>query len=233
MGGRWSRTGNRCIRKAKGLVASSFLDPRLADSEGLVGITQNITPQLLLEAYQRGIFPWSDRPAYWYSPDPRAIFELPSVHIPKRIRRMMRGGRYEVSFDRAFSEVMRKCMAHHWDSWISPPMIEAYTQFHRMGCAHSVEVWRDGVLVGGLYGVQTGAVFAGESMFNDLPDCSKIAFAHLVDKLQKLGVLLIDAQVLSEHTARLGAVEISRAVFLDRLEVARRVSIPLGSWSEV
>ncbi len=213
-------------------MASPFLDPRLADLDGLVGVTHEITPKLLLEAYQRGIFPWSDRPAYWYSPDPRAIFEFASVRIPKRVKRLMRGGRYQVTFDRAFSQVMRKCLSHHWDSWISAPMVAAYTQFHRLGYAHSVEVWREGHLVGGLYGVQVGAVFAGESMFHDLPDCSKIAFAYLVDKLQEVGVVLLDAQVLSDHTARLGAVEVSREDFLARLAQARSVSIRQDLWVE-
>lgn len=197
-----------------------FLDPRAVDADGLVGITPSITPELLLEAYQNGIFPWSDRPARWYSPDPRSIFDLETLKLSRRLSRVVRQGQYQVSLDRAFSEVMWACGRHHWQSWLSPSMIAAYTEFHRMGYAHSVEVWFEGSLVGGLYGVGMGNFFAGESMFFHRTDASKVAFYHLVKKLRTLGVTLFDSQVINPHTASLGAIEIHRAEYLKRLQGA-------------
>lgn len=197
-----------------------FLDPRVVDADGLVGITPAITPQLLLEAYQNGIFPWSDRPARWYSPDPRSVFELETLKLSRRLSRVVRQGQYQVSFDQAFSEVMGACGKHHWHSWLSPSMITAYTEFHRMGYAHSVEVWCEGVMVGGLYGVGMGSFFAGESMFFHRTDASKVAFYYLVEKLRTLGVRLFDSQVINPHTASLGAIEIRRTEYLKRLQDA-------------
>ncbi len=198
-----------------------FPDPRLAGPEGYLGSSARITPALLLDAYGHGIFPWSDWPARWYSPNPRAVFDLSTLALSRRLSRVVRQGRFQVTFDEAFSRVMIECMRHHArDSWISSPMVTAYHEFHQMGYAHSVEVWREDHLVGGLYGVQMGRFFAGESMFHREAEASKVGFAHLVDKLRSLGVMLFDSQVLSEHTASLGAFEISRDDYLRRLEMA-------------
>lgn len=194
--------------------------------------TPAITPTLLLQAYRHGVFPWSDRPARWYSPDPRSVFELDSLRFSRRLLRKVRQGEMLVTFDRAFSQVMQACWLHHHDSWLSNSMIAAYTRFHQMGYAHSVEVWRAERMVGGLYGVQIGAMFAGESMFHFEPDASKIAFYHLVRKLKDLGVVLFDSQVRTEHTASLGAIEIPRGEFLDRLEASRSLEVPQTSWAE-
>jgi leucyl/phenylalanyl-tRNA---protein transferase len=198
-----------------------FPDPRLAGPEGYLGSSARITSDLLLDAYGHGIFPWSDWPARWYSPDPRAIFDLTALRFARRLARVVRQGRFQVTFDTAFSRVMLECMRHHSrESWISSPMVAAYSEFHRLGYAHSVEVWREDRLVGGLYGVQLGRFFAGESMFHREADASKVGFVYLVEKLRDLGVQLFDSQVLSEHTASLGAVEISRDDYLSRLDSA-------------
>lgn len=208
-----------------------FYDPRLADEEGLVGLTPAITPGLLLEAYQNGIFPWSDRPARWYSPDPRSIFDLETLKLSRRLVRVVRQGRFQVTFDRAFAQVMQACRAHHHRySWLSPTMVAAYTHFHQLGYAHSVEVWFEEELVGGLYGVGMGKFFAGESMFFRHTDASKVAFYHLVVKLRQLGVQLFDSQVINSHTASLGAIEISREDYLKRLELALGVEPSVQVW---
>lgn len=175
---------------------------------------------LLVEAYTSGIFPWTSRPVRWYSPDPRAIFELNQIHIPRRVQRLVRQGRFQVTFDRKFEAVVRGCRAHHSDCWISDTFLSNYLKLHRLGYAHSVEVWSGQDLVGGLYGVQVGRAFAGESMFHREPNASKVGFSHLVDKLLELGVELFDAQVLTDHTERLGARNIRRHDFLCRLESA-------------
>jgi leucyl/phenylalanyl-tRNA--protein transferase len=212
-------------------VSQYFGDPRRAGPEGYLGTTARITPELLLEAYSHGIFPWSDRPARWYSPDPRSVFELSDLRLPRRLQRVVRSQRFKVTFDQAFREVMIGCFQHHFHSpWISLPMIEVYCAFHQQGYAHSVEVWRQGRLVGGLYGVQIGAFYAGESMFHREPNASKVAFAHLVDKLRELGVVLFDSQVLNEHTASLGAVEIPREQYLSRLEQALALGQARACW---
>ena len=204
-----------------------FPDPRNADSSGLVAITREIRPDLLLEAYGRGIFPWSEHPVRWYSPDPRAIFLLDRTPTPKKVGKLMRRQGFRVSFDQAFEQVMEGCAEAHRDDgqWISEGFFKAYGQLHRMGYAHSVEVWVEDALVGGLYGVHLGGMFAGESMFHRVSNASKIAFAYLLSFLRHIGVPLIDAQVLNEHTYRLGALLIHRDDFLELLPQA--LSLPV------
>lgn len=197
-----------------------FRDPSTVDAEGIVGVTRSMTVELLIEAYSKGIFPWTDRPVYWFSPDPRAVFELDSIHFPKRTMRLVRKKVFTVTFDQRFEEVVRGCRDHHADSWITEAFVATYGKLHRRGYAHSVEVWKEDRLVGGLYGVQVARTFAGESMFYKVADASKVGFVHLVEKLKQLGVTLFDAQVLTPHTERFGARNISRADFLSRLEIA-------------
>ncbi len=203
-----------------------FLDPEQADADGLVGVGGDLRPELLLEAYRRGIFPWfdDDSPILWWSPDPRAIFELDGLHVSRRLARTVRSGRFEVTVNRAFAEVMRGCADRPGDGvWITGDMIDAYTQLLELGHAHSVEVWHDGELAGGVYGVTVGGLFAGESMFTRIRDASKVALVHLMDRLRKRGFQLFDVQLLNDHTARLGAVEISRRDYLARLRTRRRL----------
>lgn len=200
-----------------------FLDPEHADAEGLVGVGGNLSPRLLLEAYRRGIFPWFDEnsPILWWSPDPRAIFELDGLHVSRRLARTVRSGKFTVSLDRSFGEVIRGCADRPNDGvWITPEMIAAYTRLHELGHAHSVEVWHHGQLAGGVYGVTVGGLFAGESMFTRVRDASKVALVHLIEWLQQRGYQLFDVQFVNEHTSRLGAIEIPRREYLRRLRKA-------------
>lgn len=201
-----------------------FPDPRLADEDGLVAVGGELTVPRLLAAYRAGIFPWYDTgmPVLWWSPDPRAVFDLATFHVPRRLARTIRQGRFEVRFDTAFLDVMRACADRPEGTWITPEMIAAYGDLHRLGHAHSAEAWRDGVLAGGVYGVTVGGLFAGESMFSRVSDASKVAMAALVARLRERGFVLFDAQVINDHTHRLGAVEIPREEYLRRLADAMR-----------
>ena len=189
----------------------------MADDD-LVLITPSLSADLLLRAYSSGCFPWSGRPARWYCPDPRAVFDLPEIRFSKRLLRTVRQGRFEVTFDEAFRQVITACSQCHRRSWIDEEIIEHYVDFHHRGFAHSVETWEDGELVGGLYGVQLKRMFAGESMFHTRTDASKVAFYHLVQHLKDLKVELFDAQVVNPHTVNLGVREIPRKEFLTRLK---------------
>jgi leucyl/phenylalanyl-tRNA--protein transferase len=198
-------------------------DPERADASGLVAIGGDLSPERLLEAYRRGIFPWYDEdlPICWWSPDPRAIFELDRFHVSRRLRRTCRSGRFQVSVDQAFSEVIQGCADRPGQgTWITSEMVDAYEALHRLGHAHSVEVWKDNRLAGGIYGVAVGRLFAGESMFSRCTDASKVALVHLVDRLRERGFQLFDIQFLNAHTDRLGAVEIPRMEYLARLRDA-------------
>jgi leucyl/phenylalanyl-tRNA--protein transferase len=209
---------------------SFFLDPELADADGLVAIGGDLSPARLLEAYRRGIFPWfdEDSPYLWWSPDPRCVLELNGLHVPRRLARTLRGGRFTVTFDRAFGEVIRGCADRPEGTWISAEMIEAYTLLHRLGHAHSVEAWCGEVLAGGVYGVSLGGLFAGESMFTRVRDASKVALVRLVERLRGRGYQLFDLQCINEHTARLGAVEVPRRDYLARLRRAVRAGVTFG-----
>ena len=157
----------------------------------------------------------------WFSPDPRGVIPLDGFRVPSRLARAMRQQRVDVDVDRAFEDVMRACAAHRNEgTWISDGIIECYAALHRLGLAHSVEVRRDGRLVGGLYGVHLGGAFFGESMFHRETDMSKVALASLVDRLQRRGFTLLDVQWLTPHLAQFGAIEISRADYLKRLQHA-------------
>ncbi|MBI5440161.1 MAG: leucyl/phenylalanyl-tRNA--protein transferase [Deltaproteobacteria bacterium] len=176
----------------------------------------DLTPELLIGAYCQGVFPMADEVGtiFWYDPDPRAILPLESFHVPRKLRRTLRRGEFEVRFDTSFRAVMEAC-AHPAPgrevTWISAELIEAYVLLHELGFAHSVETWLGGELVGGLYGVAVRGLFAGESMFSRVTDASKIALAHLVERLRRGDFRLLDVQFLTEHLAKFGAVEIPRS----------------------
>jgi leucyl/phenylalanyl-tRNA--protein transferase len=200
-----------------------------ASAYGLVAVGGDLSPDRLLWAYSEGIFPWYDdsMPICWWSPDPRAIFELEQFRPSRRLQRTHRSGRFRLTINRAFASVIRGCAYRPGEgTWITPDMIAAYEQLHRMGYAHSIEAWQDGELAGGLYGVALGGLFAGESMFYLRRDASKVALLHLVKRLRECGFALFDTQFLTEHTARLGATEIPRQEYLRRLRaaLARNVS---------
>ena len=192
---------------------------------GLVRIGGDLEPATLLEAYCTGVFPWFDEdcPICWWSPDPRAIFELDQFHISHRLARTLRSGKFTVTINQAFGDVIRGCAERDEGTWLTQAMIDAYERLHRFGVAHSIEAWQDGKLGGGLYGVALGGLFAGESMFHRVTDASKVALTFTVKHLTERGFRLFDTQFLTEHTARLGAVEIPRREYLERLQQALRI----------
>jgi leucyl/phenylalanyl-tRNA--protein transferase len=204
-----------------------FHDPDLCDAEGLVGIGGDLRPARLIRAYRRGIFPFFDEttPILWWSPDPRAIFELEGLHVSRRLARTIRSGKFQVTVDRDFRGVIRGCADRSPESvWITPAMIDAYTELQRIDCAHSVEVWHAGELAGGLYGVAIQGLFAGESMFTRVRDASKVALAFVMNRLKERGYRLFDVQYINDHTRSLGAIEISREEYLRRLRGALRAN---------
>lgn len=197
----------------------------LEEPNGLLAIGGDLSPERLRAAYQRGIFPWfnAGEPILWWSPDPRAILLPENLKISRSLRQSLRNRGYSVSFDQAFAEVMRGCAAPRADqegTWIIEPMHQAYADLHAQGIAHSVEVWRDEQLVGGLYGINLGRAFFGESMFSTERDASKVALVHLVQQLAPRGLAFIDCQLPSPHLASLGSMDISRDEFLLHLESA-------------
>ncbi|RYF08555.1 MAG: leucyl/phenylalanyl-tRNA--protein transferase, partial [Deltaproteobacteria bacterium] len=205
--------------RAPGALAV-FPAPQPHTPEGFVVSTAAMDANLLLAAYSQGIFPWSEAPVRWYSPTPRAVFLPQSVHLPRNLGKLCRRGGFEVSFDGAFSAVMHHCQQAHGraNQWIGPAFVEAYGALHRMGFAHSVEVWQAQRLVGGLYGVHLGDLFAGESMFHLVDNAAKAAFAGLLHELDAQGVRLMDAQVLNDNSDRLGAFEVARQTYLQVLQ---------------
>jgi leucyl/phenylalanyl-tRNA---protein transferase len=189
----------------------------------------HLTPDILLAAYCQGFFPMAgdDGELAFYDANPRAIIPLESFHIPQRLARRVRNGGFEIRVDTSFREVMQACAAprpDHQGTWIAPEMVDAYTELHRLGFAHSVEAWRDGTLVGGLYGVAIRGLFAGESMFSRATDASKVALVHLVERLRRGGFVLLDSQyVVGGHMLQFGTIEISRQEYQRRLRAALRV----------
>jgi leucyl/phenylalanyl-tRNA--protein transferase len=186
-----------------------------------------LTTDLLLLAYSRGYFPMAEGrtgPLSWYSPDPRAVIPIETFHPSRSLRQLIRKRIFEVRIDEAFGEVLRAC-ADREETWISEGIIAAYAELHREGHAHSVETRRDGILVGGLYGIAIGGAFFGESMFSREPSASKVALAALVERLRERGFLLLDAQFMNEHLRQFGTVEIPRDEYLRRLGLAMRVRI--------
>ena len=186
-----------------------------------------LTPDLLLQAYAAGIFPMAesaeDPELFWVDPQRRGIIPLDAFHVPRRLRRTLRNGGFEIRCDTAFPAVMRGCAAatsERPQTWINDEIIELYTALFRRGAAHSVEAWLDGTLVGGLYGVHIGAVFFGESMFSRVTDASKVALVHLVARLRRGGFMLLDTQFTTAHLERFGAVEIPRREYHARLKAA-------------
>lgn len=201
----------------------AFPPARLARADGLLAVGGDLSPQRLLLAYRMGIFPWflQDEPILWWSPDPRLVLFPDELHVSRRLRRLIRQAKFRITADRAFEAVIRACaetrLADGQGTWIDTRMIDAYCRLAQMGYAHSVEAWLDGGLAGGLYGVQLGGCFFGESMFTRVSNASKVAFVSLVGLLVKHRVTLIDCQVTTQHMLGLGAREIPRDRFLELL----------------
>jgi leucyl/phenylalanyl-tRNA--protein transferase len=196
-----------------------------------------LSPDLLLKAYAIGVFPMAEGRAdpriVFVDPDRRGVLPLDRFHVPRSLRKTLRRGIFEVRCDAAFAEVLAGCAAStskRRDTWINPEIERLYNQLFRLGFAHSVETWRNGRLVGGLYGVALGAAFFGESMFSRETDASKVALVALVDRLKRGGFTLLDTQFLTEHLSRFGAVEIAREDYRRQLEVAivRDAAFPKG-----
>ncbi|MEJ5365343.1 MAG: leucyl/phenylalanyl-tRNA--protein transferase [Desulfosoma sp.] len=210
----------------------AFPPPELAEPDGLLAIGGDLSPRRLLLAYRLGIFPWyaPGTPILWWSPDPRLVLFPDELKISHSLRRVLKKGRFQVTFDAAFREVIEACalvrVGKGEETWLVPEMIEAYHRLHRLGAAHSVESWLDGTLVGGLYGVALGRVFFGESMFSLVSDASKVALVHLVERLKAFDFAFIDCQVTTAHLKRMGAREIPRSEFLKRLQGATRRPTP-------
>ncbi len=200
-----------------------FPPTHLAEHDGLLAVGGDLSPERLLEAYRRGIFPWYGEgdPILWWSPAPRLVLFPEEFHISKRLSRIIRKGIFTVTADTSFQEVIRNCAAkrsqERRETWITKDMIEAYKCLHKLGYAHSIECWKDGHLAGGLYGIALDHVFFGESMFSDVTNSSKVALFHLVQHASQTGINLIDCQVKTEHLVRFGAREISRARFQELL----------------
>lgn len=206
-----------------------FPPVRYAEPDGLLAVGGDLSPERLILAYRKGIFPWYSEglPILWWSPHPRLVLFPSELKISHSLRRVIRKGGYQVTFDRAFEAVMHGCAearrAGPEGTWILPEMVEAYCELHTRGIAHSVESWIDGELAGGLYGVALGGAFFGESMFARRTDASKVALVHLVALLTARGFEIIDCQVKTAHLESLGAREIPRREFLLRLDRALRL----------
>jgi leucyl/phenylalanyl-tRNA--protein transferase len=205
------------------------VEDAMREPNGLLAAGADLSPGRLLDAYRRGIFPWfgDEDPLLWWSPDPRMVLLVEELHISRSLRKTIRSGRFVVTADRAFSAVMTGCAEPRSDvegTWITTEMRAAYARLAALGYAHSIEAWRDGQLVGGLYGIAIGRIFFGESMFARMPDASKVAFVTLVRHLQQWQFRMIDCQMPTAHLASFGAREIPRRDFL--AEVNRAVVEP-------
>jgi leucyl/phenylalanyl-tRNA--protein transferase len=212
------------------------VDAALLEPNGLLAAGGDLTPARLLDAYRRGIFPWSadDEPILWWCPDPRMVLFVEELHVSRSLRKRLRSGVMTVTADRAFEEVIAGCAGPREDSdgtWITPAISDAYGTLYRLGHAHSVETWMDGALVGGLYGVSIGRMFFGESMFARASDASKVALACLARQLQRWGFQLIDCQMSTAHLASLGAREIPRGEFVARVHALSGQPPVKGPWS--
>jgi len=214
--------------------SAGFPPASAAEPSGLLAVGGDLRPERLLAAYAAGIFPWYEEPPIlWFSPDPRAVLPLRSLHVPRRLLRTLRQGRFELRMDSAFDAVVRACAAPRsgaQGTWITPEMIAAYGKLHALGFAHSCEAWREGVLVGGVYGVSLGSAFFGESMFHRERDASKAALVTLAYQLRTWDFTLFDAQLQSPHLARFGVEEWPRKRFLAALHKAMARPTRRGSW---
>lgn len=215
----------------------AFPAPDEAEPSGLLAVGCDLSTRRLLLAYCMGIFPWycQGEPILWWSPDPRLILEPSHIKISRSLRRVLKKGVFQITMDRDFASVIQGCAAvarrGEPGTWIVDDMISAYTRLHAAGFAHSVEAWHEGKLAGGLYGVSIGGAFFGESMFSLASDASKAALAWLAAALREWGMGLIDCQVTTEHLLSMGAREIPRAEFLERLAQALQAETRTGCWS--
>lgn len=213
-----------------------FPPPEGASSEGIVAVGGDASPERLIAAYSRGIFPWphDGLPLLWFSPDPRFVLEINEVKVGRSLRKSVRRSSFEVRADTAFRQVMEGCARvprpDQESTWITDELLDGYCALHEQGLAHSIEAWHDGALVGGLYGVSLGKMFCGESMFATATDASKIAAVTLFGNLKRWGFSFVDCQVYTDHLARFGAVERTRTRFLDALRQTLKEPTRRGPW---
>ena len=211
-----------------------FPDPYTAPADFPLAFGGDLSPERLLFAYSLGIFPWysEGEPIMWWSPDPRMILFPQDLKISRSLKKMLK--KFDVSFDREFERVIKMCASvkrkGQEGTWITPEMVDAYIRLHKLGYAHSVEVYLNGELVGGLYGVSIGRTFFGESMFHTVSNASKVGFVHLVERLKSWNFDMIDCQQSTPHMARFGAVDISRKKFLDILKKSVKKPSIVGNW---
>jgi len=209
-----------------------FPDPELAetDPDGLLAVGGDLSCERVIQAYRQGIFPWYDdtQPILWWSPDPRMVLFPEELHVSRSLGKLLRKNPFRITFDQAFGEVIRACAAPRRGepgTWITSEIVLAWEMLHAQGMAHSVEVWREGELVGGLYGAVLGAVFFGESMFSRESNASKVAFVCLTRSLYQSGFKLVDCQIYTQHLASLGARLIPRKQFLSMLKDWQKESV--------
>ncbi len=211
-----------------------FPPPEHGPRRAPLAIGGDLRPERLLLAYSLGIFPWQGEPLHWHSPDPRMVLPADELRVSRSLRKTLRQQRFRLSLDTAFRSVMLGCASAprpgQDGTWITPAMVEAYTELHRRGVAHSVEAWHDEALVGGLYGISLGSAFFGESMFARERDASKVAFVALVEQLRRWQITLVDCQVYTPHLASFGAREWPRRVFLEALARALERPTRGGPW---
>ena len=214
-----------------------FPSPELANDEGILATGGDLSPERLIFAYQHGIFPWFTyhEPILWWSPDPRFVLYPNELKIAKSMRPYFNQQKFQVTYDQAFGKVIRQCQKprkEQWagNTWITESMVEAYLRLHKLGYAHSVEVWDGELLIGGLYGVSLGKCFYGESMFTKTSNASKFGFITLVQKLEAKGFQLIDCQQQTKHLGNLGARAIDRKIFLDFLKENEKEETLRGDW---
>ena len=211
--------------------------PADVSENGIVGVGGNLSPGMLLSAYRQGVFPWFSEgdPIIWWSPEPRFILETRSYHMSRSLKRLLKRRPFEFSTDRAFAEVIKACSSvprpGQEGTWITRAMLEGYQRLHELGHAHSIEVWKDAKLVGGLYGVSVGSMFAGESMFALVDNASKAALALLVSACAHSGIEMIDCQIYTPHLEDAGAINISRNSYLIALKRALLESGADSFWS--
>jgi len=210
----------------------AFPDPQLALKEpnGLLALGGNLSVTTLLTAYSNGIFPWycEDQPIMWWSPTPRAVIYLEDIKINRTLRKFLNKNKYKVTFNTAFEEVISYCADAPFrndDTWIVEDMLDAYLKLHQAGHAHSIEVWDEDILVGGLYGVAIGGFFSGESMFYTAPNASKVALLALVERLKEIGALFVDCQITNPFLESMGATEIPRQHFLNEMRLQQALSV--------
>lgn len=216
-----------------------FPPPHLAIEEGLLAVGGDLSIERLLLAYGRGIFPWysQDEPILWWSPDPRLVLNPTQLKVSRRLRRILRQNRFQVTLDRAFEQVIHACASVSRNfqdgTWITDEMMTAYIDLHASGFAHSVETWQNGQIVGGLYGISLGGSFFGESMFHRVSNASNVALVSLAGLLAQWDFDMIDCQVATDHLLRMGAMEMPRSRFLDQLNASLKKPTRQGKWTKI